>query len=187
MQAEYAVANARCKALDVWNTIASSSSSSSSSAVVQRLPDFVIACDTIVEAGGQILEKPRNKGDAKRMLRTLSPSHAVHSGVCILSSHDRYMAFSETTTVHFSTLSEETLEAYANTSEPYDKAGSYGIQGIAGSFVTKIDGCYNNVVGLPLQRLCAELRKLVKEEQPEACSTAAAAGPSAESCASSGT
>ncbi|CAG9466100.1 unnamed protein product [Pedinophyceae sp. YPF-701] len=116
-------------------------------------PHLILGFDTVVEHDGQVLEKPEDAAHAREMLSALSGStHNVHTGVAMIlpsvgdKNREPFMhAFSCTTKVCFSRLSEETIEAYVNTGEPMDKAGGYGIQGIAGSFVEQIHGCYFNV------------------------------------------
>ena len=117
-------------------------------AVAAGPQDIVIGCDTVVVQNDEILEKPSGKADEMRMLRLLSGNtHSVISGVCIRRG-DRREIFSAETLVTFYPLSELEMERYADSPEPYDKAGGYGIQGNGGLFVQKIDGDYNNVVGL---------------------------------------
>ncbi len=123
---------------------------------------IVIAADTVVFADGQILGKPKDADDARRMLRILSGgAHDVVTGFAIMRSSDTAPTVGvETTRVHFAALSDAEIDEYVRTGEPMDKAGSYGIQGIGGKFVTKIEGCYFNVMGLPLARVWKSLRKL---------------------------
>jgi septum formation protein len=129
-------------------------------AVAQQHPDsVVIGCDTVVDVDGQVLGKPKNRADAQRMLTLLSGrSHLVHTGVSVQSPHGE-RTFAVTSTVHFSAIDPQELEAYLNTDEPYDKAGAYGIQGYAARFVTGIEGCYFNIVGLPVSALYQVLRE----------------------------
>ncbi len=125
---------------------------------------IVIGVDTIVVLNGKILSKPRNKKDARYMLNLLSDNkHKVISGIYILQKPNcRSIKTFETTTVKFRKLSNREIEKYLRTKEPYDKAGAYGIQGRAGFFVEKINGCYFNVVGLPISKLLNCLSKLTK-------------------------
>jgi len=134
------------------------------------IPDIIIAADTIVvaESGKKILEKPDNPSEAKDMMMLLSGSeHEVLTAVAILVydkvlSQYKSTSFVETTRVTFSALSEDVIDNYCASSEPYDKAGGYGIQAPGGSsFVSSIHGCYYNVMGLPLNRLCLELIALL--------------------------
>jgi septum formation protein len=115
----------------------------------------VIGADTVVLAQGQILGKPEGTDDARRMLRLLSgKAHEVLSGLSVIAipngpEYDHV----ETTTVQFLDLSDADIEEYVETGEPLDKAGAYGIQGAGGRFVWRIEGCYFNVMGLPVSRL----------------------------------
>jgi septum formation protein len=122
-----------------------------------------------------VLEKPADAAGATAMLRALSgSSHRVHSAVAIFVAPpdggdagpppaDPAVAFVETSTVHFATLGEADIAAYVASGEPMDKAGSYGIQGAAGQFVSGIDGDYFNVVGLPVHRLSTALAALLRD------------------------
>jgi septum formation protein len=121
---------------------------------------FVLGADTIVTIDGQILGKPQNAAAARTMLRQLSGRpHDVLTGLALLH-HDR--AFTQIdsvrTRVRFRPIDEAEIDAYIATGEPFDKAGSYAIQGHGGRFVDGYDGCYTNVVGLPMQRTAALLR-----------------------------
>lgn len=131
--------------------------------VLRTKDEAVIGCDTVVAIGNEVLGKPENRADAKRMLMALSgKTHTVYTGVCVLYGEEKRV-FAERTDVTFFALSEAEIEAYLDTDEPYDKAGAYGIQGCAALFVERIAGDYNNVVGLPVARLartlCGELRQ----------------------------
>ena len=111
---------------------------------------FVLAADTVVVVEGQVLGKPADAPDASRMLHLLSGgSHLVTTGVCLRGPGVEDTR-AETTTVSFSPLTDEEIAEYVATGEPMDKAGAYGIQGIASRWVTHLDGCYFNVVGLPV-------------------------------------
>ena len=125
-------------------------------------PAIVIAADTVVVLDGQVLGKPRSTEDARHMLEQLSGrTHSVHTGVSLIRLPDaERLQFVETTLVHFSRLTGEEISKYLATEEPYDKAGAYAIQGRAGRFIPRIEGCYYNVVGLPLEHLLAALREL---------------------------
>ena len=125
-------------------------------------PAIVIAADTVVTLEGKILGKPRSTEDARKMLEQLSGrTHSVVTGVTIIRLPDaERRRFVETTHVHFAALSDEELNRYLATDEPNDKAGSYAIQGRAGRYIPRIEGCYFNVVGLPLSRLCHTLAEL---------------------------
>ena len=129
--------------------------------IAKKHPEsLVIGCDTAVIADNEMLGKPVDKADARRMLRLLSGrEHKVITGCC-LCFEDREKSFSVTTVVRFYELSDSEIEAYLLTDEWCDKAGAYGIQGKAGLFVEGIDGDYNNVVGLPCARLNREVKSL---------------------------
>ena len=116
---------------------------------------IIIGADTIVVIDDNILGKPKDKDDAFRMLKLLSNNvHRVYSGVTVINNEKQVMK-SEClyTEVYFSELSDEEICRYIDTGEFLDKAGAYGIQGYGGVFVEKINGCYYNVVGLPLNLL----------------------------------
>lgn len=110
----------------------------------------VLGADTTVEVDGQILAKPEDAADAARMLRLLSGrTHRVITGVAVVTARGAHVA-AEVTGVKFLTLSEAEIAAYIATGEPMDKAGAYGIQGRAARWIPRVEGCYFNVVGLPL-------------------------------------
>ncbi len=118
-------------------------------------PSIIIAADTEVTLDGHIFGKPRSSDDARRMLEKLSGrTHSVLTGVALIRLLDaERISFVESTLVHFDTLSPEEITQYLATGEAHDKAGAYAIQGRAGRFIPRIEGCYFNVVGLPLARL----------------------------------
>ncbi|AFV10832.1 septum formation protein Maf [Thermacetogenium phaeum DSM 12270] len=121
---------------------------------------IVLGADTIVCCEGQILGKPRDRDDAARMLRLLSGRiHEVITGL-VLRQESRGLVRTEavTTLVRFRDLSQREIDGYIATGEPFDKAGAYGIQGYGALLVESINGCYFNVVGLPLSRLAAMFR-----------------------------
>jgi len=130
-------------------------------------PAIVIAADTVVTLDGHILGKPRNTEDARHMLEKLSGrTHSVLTGVSLVRLPDaERRQFSESTLVHFAPLSSQEISDYLSSDEPYDKAGAYAIQGLAGRFIPRIEGCYFNVVGLPLSRLSAALHELGWSEE----------------------
>ncbi|MEF1278278.1 Maf family protein [Vibrio fortis] len=110
----------------------------------------VLGSDTVVVSQGQVLEKPSDLADCKRMLTQLSDQrHQVMTAVSVVSA-DKHKTEIVITDVWFKPLSEQEIEKYWQTGEPCDKAGSYGIQGLGGRFVTRIEGSYYAVVGLPL-------------------------------------
>jgi septum formation protein len=132
-------------------------------------PAILVAADTVVVLDGQILGKPRSTEDARRMLELFSGrTHSVITGVSVirLPEMDRRQ-FVETTQVTFTSLSRDEISRYLSTEEPYDKAGAYAIQGHAGRYIPHIEGCYFNIVGLPLSRLVGTLRELGWSEDHE--------------------
>jgi septum formation protein len=118
----------------------------------------LIACDTTVIIDNQLLEKASTPEEATAMLKKLSGrQHSVMTGVCIRTATKKTL-FSETTVVHFKPLTDEQIRYYVDAYKPFDKAGAYGIQewiGLVG--ISRIEGCYYNVMGLPAARLMAEL------------------------------
>lgn len=122
---------------------------------------LVIGADTIVYANGQILGKPKNRQDAKRMMKMLQGTdHYVYSGVALIHpARNLKTAFSVVTTVSFSKMDDNEIEFYLTRDEWQDKAGAYGIQGAACIYIRGIHGDYYNVMGLPLQELYTHLRK----------------------------
>jgi septum formation protein len=125
-------------------------------------PAIVIAADTIVVLDDKILGKPRSTEDARHMLQQLSGrTHFVLTGVALVRLPDaEHRQLIESTLVHFRPITGQELSAYLDTEEPYDKAGAYAIQGLAGRYIPRIEGCYFNVVGLPLSRVLTELQSL---------------------------
>jgi len=125
-------------------------------------PAIIIAADTEVVLDSHIFGKPRSSDDARRMLTKLSGrSHSVLTGVAVVRLPDaERISFVETTLVQFAPLSDEEITRYLATGEPYDKAGAYAIQGYAARYIPRIEGCYFNVVGLPLSRLQQALTEL---------------------------
>jgi len=131
----------------------------------QRPQDFVLGADTIVIVNGQILGKPRDPADAARMLRLLSGrTHQVTTGVCLIAPDRKGRRSleetrSETTLVTMSELSADDIQSYVAIDEPLDKAGAYAIQGIASRWISRIEGDYFNVVGLPVSLVYRMLRE----------------------------
>lgn len=125
---------------------------------------IVIGADTIVVYENEILGKPKDKDDAFRILKLLNGKyHSVITGISIVQNSTNIKIVDyETTKVKFRELSHNKLKDYINTNEPMDKAGAYGIQGYGALLVEKIDGCYLNVVGLPLVKLDFLLNKFFK-------------------------
>lgn len=130
-------------------------------AAVARPGELVIAADTTVDLGGDLLGKPVDDADARRLLRRLSGrTHHVHTGVCVrrvpaAPGHAVVCSAVVTTAVTFAALSDAWIAWYVGTGEPFDKAGGYGMQGSAALFVARIDGSPTNVIGLPLDALTA--------------------------------
>lgn len=119
----------------------------------------VLGADTVVVVDHHTLGKPENAADAQRMLRLLAGrKHEVTTGVCLIGQGFED-ARSETTEVEFGPLSDDDIRMYVGTGEPMDKAGAYAIQGIASRWIPRIDGCYFNVVGLPVALVCRMLRE----------------------------
>jgi septum formation protein len=121
--------------------------------------DWVLAADTTVALDEHVLEKPENPADAARMLRLLSGRvHEVLTGVCVRHAA-LLLSGVEITRVEFAALTDGEIEDYANSGEPLDKAGGYAIQGRASKFIPRVEGCYFNVVGLPVARVYRMLRE----------------------------
>ncbi len=127
--------------------------------------DFVvIGADTVVSAWGKILGKPVDRADAIRMLKELQGgSHQVYTGVTLAWKYKNmspmYVTFSECTDVIMYAMTDEEIMSYVDSGEPMDKAGAYAIQGLCAAHIQGICGDYNNVVGLPVGRVCQELKK----------------------------
>lgn len=141
------------KALDVFDIITMNHS-------YENQDIMIIGSDTVVAYEDRILGKPIDKNHAKEMLSFLSGSHhEVYTGVTLLklvNGHQTIKSFYECTKVFMYPITDEEIIKYIETEEPMDKAGSYGIQGIGGKFIRRIEGDYNNVVGLPIGRLYQE-------------------------------
>jgi septum formation protein len=125
-------------------------------------PAIIIAADTEVVLDGRVLGKPRTTDDARNMLGKLSGrTHSVITGVTLVRLPDaERRSFVESTSVQFAKIPDDEILRYLATGEPFDKAGSYAIQGRAGRYVPRIEGCYFNIVGLPLARLTQVLSEL---------------------------
>ncbi len=120
---------------------------------------LVLGADTVVVVGPHILGKPRDPGDALRMLQLLSGhAHEVLTGVAVVTTEDTQVEVARTT-VQFAPLSNAEMSWYVSTGEPMDKAGGYAIQGLASRFIERIDGSYSNVVGLPVALVYKLLRR----------------------------
>ncbi len=131
---------------------------------VPAAPDeIILGADTVVVVDHHILGKPSGPGDAARMLRLLSGrEHEVITGVCLRSARRTTVA-TETTRVRFVALADQDISAYLASGEPMDKAGAYAIQGLASKFVERVEGCYFNVVGLPVALVHKHLKWLAEE------------------------
>jgi septum formation protein len=129
-------------------------------AVVSSPQDIVLGADTVVCLDEEVFGKPSSDQDAARMLHRLSGrDHWVYTGICILSGARRILDLSSTK-VSFVELTEDEIQGYTRSGEPRDKAGAYAIQGLASKFVRSIEGCYFNVVGLPVSLVYLHLRAL---------------------------
>jgi septum formation protein len=126
---------------------------------VGKAGEVVLGADTTVVVDGEILAKPADAADAVRMLRRLAGrSHEVITGICLKVGGQLYID-AESTLVRFVAMSEAEIAAYVATGEPMDKAGAYAIQGGASRYIDRIEGCYWNVVGLPVAKVYAHLRR----------------------------
>lgn len=123
--------------------------------------EIIITADTIVLLDNKLYGKPKNKLDAYNMIKTLSgKTHQVITGVCCYSKDKQInIEFSDITNVSFTDISDEIIEKYLDYAEYIDKAGAYAVQGSASMFVEKIEGCYDNIVWLPMGRLARNLIK----------------------------
>ncbi len=129
-------------------------------AISHEPQDIVLAADTVVALDGEVFGKPVNDDDALRMLRALSGrDHAVYTGICLIKGQ-RLIQDIAATKVSFALLTEQEIQEYTRSGETRDKAGAYAIQGWASRFVTQIQGCYHNVVGLPVSLVYSHLKTL---------------------------
>lgn len=132
-------------------------------AVARNLHEgIVLGADTVVVWQGQVLGKPLNEEDAFSMLVKLQGStHDVYTGVALIDVHSgKIMVGHEKTRVFFRNIEEDEIRRYVASGEPLDKAGAYGVQGLAAIYINKLEGCYTNVVGLPLARLSVMLKAI---------------------------
>jgi septum formation protein len=145
---DYVMALARGKAMDITSSV--------------KKPAAIIGCDTVVYFNGKVLGKPQDSAQAFQMLSDLSGNtHEVYTGVAVINTETQEISTEYVRTeVKFSKLSEEEINNYIETGEPFDKAGAYGIQGAASLFVEEVKGCYYNVVGLPVNKLYFMLREM---------------------------
>jgi len=121
---------------------------------------LILGADTIVAYAGELLGKPGGPEEARRMLRLLSgSSHQVFTGVCLVLPPGGEVSACEETIIHFRELCDEEIDSYIATGEPLDKAGAYALQGAAAAFVSKLVGCYTNVIGLPVPLTVSLLRQ----------------------------
>jgi MAF protein len=123
---------------------------------------IVIAADTLVACDGKILGKPKDENDARKMLKFLSgKTHTLITGFTVIEGETKTTTTkSEETRIGMRKISEAEIDSYIKTKEPFDKAGAYAIQGIAKKFITKIEGDLSNAVGLPVNSILRELKKL---------------------------
>lgn len=129
-------------------------------AAAQQEAQTVLGADTVVCVGEEVLGKPADDEDARRMLGLLSGrAHWVHTGICILAG-ERKIVDLASTKVFLLPLTEREIQEYTRSGEPRDKAGAYAIQGRASRFVDRIEGCYHNVVGLPVSLVYRHLKSL---------------------------
>ena len=137
-------------------------------AIPHEEDDIVIAADTIVVLGNQVLGKPKDASHAQAMLRALSGrDHQVMTGVTVLKG-DTCLTHTEITDIHFRDLSDSEIRGYVASGEPMDKAGAYGIQGGAALFADGMRGDYYNVMGLPVCRLFLMLKEIAPEIMEDA-------------------
>lgn len=132
------------------------------SVVAEMEAGLVLGADTVVVCDGQLLGKPKDRDDARRMLQLLSGRwHEVLTAVALIDASTGCVRQELVRTrVHMHALRQDEIEGYLDSGEPFDKAGAYGIQGLAGQFVDRIDGCYFNVVGLPLSTTVEMMRSV---------------------------
>lgn len=144
--------------LDAVRRIARSKADSVCETLQQGL---IIAADTVVVCDGEIMGKPRDEQDACQKLSRLSGrEHQVITAICLRNAANNYCDIQdEITNVYFRNISEEEIKAYVSTGEPLDKAGAYAVQGMGAIFIEKIDGCFFNVVGLPIKNLYTMLKR----------------------------
>lgn len=129
-------------------------------AISHTADEITLAADTVVCVEEDVLGKPLDEEDARRMLRLLSGrSHWVYTGIC-LRAPGKTIVDSAATEVWFEHLSEEEITEYVSSGEPMDKAGAYAIQGLASKYISKVHGCYQNVVGLPISLIYRHLKQL---------------------------
>ena len=130
---------------------------------------LIIAADTVVALDDEIFGKPEDEEDARRMLKKLSGrAHSVFTGVTLAYVEEQTVSYQKTvceTKVYFLPVTDEEITCYINTGEPFDKAGAYAIQGIASKFVEKIEGDFDNVVGLPVCAILDDVNAYIEKEE----------------------
>ncbi|MDW2797139.1 Maf family protein [Clostridium boliviensis] len=136
---------------------------------INQLPGtIVIGADTVVASDGKIMGKPVSHEEALEMIRSFQgKTHQVFTGVTMIlrgETENIVRSFAEQTDVHVYPMTQEEIRSYAESEEPMDKAGAYGIQGRFAAFIKGIDGDYNNVVGLPVGRVYQELKQMCEQE-----------------------
>ena len=135
-------------------------SRSKAEAVEMFSGEVILGADTVVLLDGKVLEKPANDRQAREMLHALSGrEHSVLTGICLRHAAG-LVSNVEETRVQFCSLTADEIDQYAGSGEPMDKAGAYGIQGLASKFIERINGCYFNVVGLPIALVYRELKRV---------------------------
>jgi septum formation protein len=155
------LAEEKAQAIFTKHTGAPFTTASSARGRSNEAPLLVVGADTTVICDGEILAKPADAADAKRMLRSLSGrTHQVLTGVAVVAQAGTASAV-EVTDVTFSNIPEAELDLYCATHEPLDKAGAYGIQGYAARWIPRIDGDYFNVMGLPITRVVRMIEGVV--------------------------
>lgn len=124
----------------------------------------IVAADTLVEINGEILGKPKDEADARRMLNMLSgKAHSVHTGISVILN-GKEINLTDSARVFFRDIDEEELDDYIRSGDPFDKAGAYGIQGKAGAFVERIEGDFFSIMGLPICAVTKALKELKKDD-----------------------
>ena len=148
--------------LDVYNNVMMLAKIKCEDVYSNNRDRLVLAADTIVVYNDEILGKPKDEEDAFRMLKLLSgKTHEVITGVCLMY-HDKILVDHVISKVTFKNITDDDIKDYIKTKEPMDKAGSYAIQGIGSKFVENYSGDYNNIVGLPMEKVLELLNEIKK-------------------------
>lgn len=171
VQSELLNSNTSVSPIDYTRTLAEKKAEALAEALSQdsnTKSTLILGSDTIVDLDGSILEKPTDEEAATSMLSRLSGNwHKVHTGVAIYHAQgvntNLLVSFTDTAAVKFASLSNDDIEAYVATNEPMDKAGSYGIQGVGGQLVERMEGDFFTVMGLPMHRTSRELSRAISE------------------------